>query len=99
MRKKGIPKRVTEALLVDMFACESQRDLFSKHYPKGMPLTRAELTRAKRRGLDVDWFALKLIDLNYVPQVALERWYATSLTTYEWLRAELKRREEKAKRK
>lgn len=51
---------VTYKMLDDMDACFTQLDLFHRNYPNGVAVTIENLREAKRRGLDIVWFALKV---------------------------------------
>lgn len=88
-----IPKRVTLELLRDWGACRWQRTLFRRFYPNGAELTVAEIARARRRGFDVWWFAEKM--LYESSRAAQCRYWNGKGDCLQWLRRELKAKEEK----
>ena len=53
-------KKITLQTLVDLNACEDQRDLFAKTFPKGTTVTLAACKKAAIAGLQLGWLAERL---------------------------------------
>ena len=53
----SIPARITATWLKEQNACEDQVALFAKTFPRGGKPTKANLLKAARAGLDLDWLA------------------------------------------
>lgn len=63
-RKRGgivTPKRITTAWLRRHDACAEQVKIFEGEWPKGAPLTAANVRRAAELGLDLHWFANQVL--------------------------------------
>ena len=53
----SIPARITATWLKEQNACADQVALFAKTFPRGGKPTKANLLKAARAGLDLDWLA------------------------------------------
>jgi len=94
----NIPRRVTVKTLQDMGACWDACEKFKIWYPEGVELTLASLAKAQRRGFDVGWFARRLL-YRSTSEAAQRRYWDNHRikTPLGWLRAELRRRKERAR--
>lgn len=61
------PKRITLRWLKAHDACESQVDIFKRVFPRGADITNANIAKARRHRLQINWLALKVSDDEYCP--------------------------------
>jgi len=58
--------RITHQLLVDLTACEPEREAFDKIWPDGAEVTIENATRAVEAGLDLLWLGTVLFRAKFV---------------------------------
>ncbi|KKN83813.1 hypothetical protein LCGC14_0294660 [marine sediment metagenome] len=51
-----LPKKITAQYLRNKKACEEEVEQFTRVFPNGAEVTRANVIKAQRAKLDLDWF-------------------------------------------
>lgn len=65
------PKRITPRMLNLTNACSEQLNLFSKTFPDGIEVTRANLIAAAAAGLDIEWGAEEFLTASAFTKYAV----------------------------
>ena len=55
------PKLTTSRFLINLKACNSQLALFEKVFPRGARLSEANVVKAAKAGLNLDWLAMETL--------------------------------------
>lgn len=75
---KNLPKTIDSRWLVEHSACEEQIEIFKQEWPEGALVTRENLSRAIKIGLDLEWLIKKLMAF-----LSYERYKAKRSVFYE----------------